>query len=88
MSETKDPAIKLFGKTIPVPDILVGTPALSSGDVVDESIDQNHDSSINSSKDEQEQEIVMVREFFWVEKIFDFDFDPLFGMKKYLMGWC
>ncbi|CAJ2668992.1 unnamed protein product [Trifolium pratense] len=68
MLETKDSAIKLFGKTIPVPEILVATPALSSGDVVDESIesihDENHDSSTNSSReshntrdDAHEQEI-------------------------------
>ncbi|KAK2351915.1 cyclic dof factor [Trifolium repens] len=69
MLETKDSAIKLFGKTIPVPEIFVETPAiLSSGDVVDESIesidDENHDSSTNSSReshntrdDTHEQEI-------------------------------
>jgi hypothetical protein len=72
MLETKDSAIKLFGKTIPVPEIFVKTPAiLSSGDVVDESIesidDENHDSSTNSSReshnardDTHEQEIEKV----------------------------
>ena len=60
MSETKDSTIKLFGKTIPVPETLVG---VSQADVVNESIDQNHFSSTNSSKeslnnrDEQEVEI-------------------------------
>ncbi|KAF1879396.1 hypothetical protein Lal_00005862 [Lupinus albus] len=60
MSEAKDPAIKLFGKTIPVPEIPTGSgdsnkaPSLSSGDVVD----QNHASSSNSSdRGEEELEI-------------------------------
>ncbi|GAU14150.1 hypothetical protein TSUD_169760 [Trifolium subterraneum] len=68
MLEIKDSAIKLFGKTIPVPEILVEPSALSSGDVVDESIesidDENLDSSTNSSReshntrdDAHEQEI-------------------------------
>ncbi|KAE9590350.1 hypothetical protein Lal_00028123 [Lupinus albus] len=56
MSEAKDPAIKLFGKTIPVPDIPTGssdllkTPISSSGDV-----DKNHASSTNSSNGEEEE---------------------------------
>ncbi|KAJ1419649.1 Zinc finger, Dof-type [Sesbania bispinosa] len=69
MSEAKDPAIKLFGKTIPLPEIQAGSgdsaeaPPSSSGDVVDESVDQNHASSTNSSReshtneDAKEQEI-------------------------------
>lgn len=69
MPETKNPAIKLFGKTIPVSEILVGSgnstivPDSFSGDVVDESVDQNHASSSNSSResrtnrDAHEQEI-------------------------------
>ncbi|XP_061350653.1 cyclic dof factor 2-like [Gastrolobium bilobum] len=64
MSEAKDPAIKLFGKTIPVGSgDSAGAPASSSGDVVDDSVDQNHSSSTNSSReshtnrDAQEQEI-------------------------------
>lgn len=69
MSETKNPVIKLFGKTIPVSEILVGSGNSTivsdsfSGDVVDESVDQNHASSSNSSReshtnrDAQEQEI-------------------------------
>ncbi|KAG4922671.1 hypothetical protein JHK86_051484 [Glycine max] len=51
MSEVKDPAIKLFGKTIPVPEIprgSAGAPASSSGDVVDDSVDA---SSTNSSRE-------------------------------------
>ncbi|KAK7340555.1 hypothetical protein VNO77_21261 [Canavalia gladiata] len=57
MSEAKDPAIKLFGKTIPVPEIPAGSvdsagaTASSSGDVVDDSVDQNHASSTNSSRE-------------------------------------
>ncbi|CAL5185898.1 unnamed protein product [Lathyrus oleraceus] len=66
MLEARDPAIKLFGKTIPVPEISsgsgdsTGAPDSSSGDVVDEGIIQNHASSINSSNtnmDEEEREI-------------------------------
>ncbi|CAI8591828.1 unnamed protein product [Vicia faba] len=49
MLETKDSAIKLFGKTIPVKEILVGLSPLSSAHVVvHHSI---HDSSTNSSRD-------------------------------------
>lgn len=51
MSEAKDPAIKLFGKTIPVPEIPAEAPALSSGDVVDDSAEQSHASSTNSSRE-------------------------------------
>lgn len=56
MSEAKDPAIKLFGKTIPVPEVHAngsgecsGAPAACSGPVVDDSIDQDRSSSSNSS---------------------------------------
>lgn len=56
MSEAKDPAIKLFGKTIPVPEIpatgladSTGAPAASSGPVIDDSTDQDHACSTNSS---------------------------------------
>jgi len=59
MLETKDSAIKLFGKTIPILEVHVG--------VSDESIDDHHhDFSTNSSKeshdnkDAQEQEIEKV----------------------------
>ncbi|XP_027358410.1 cyclic dof factor 2-like [Abrus precatorius] len=69
MLEAKDPAIKLFGKTIPVPEIPAGSgdsagaPASSSGDGVDVDDDgagQNRDSSGNSSdanRDGEEREI-------------------------------
>jgi len=59
MLEAKDPAIKLFGKTIPVSEISAGSsdstgaPATSSGDAVDDGIIQNH----GSSMDEEEREI-------------------------------
>lgn len=49
MLETKDSAIKLFGKTIPVKEILVGLSSLSSAHVVVD--DHNHDSSTNSSRE-------------------------------------
>ncbi|XP_041008304.1 cyclic dof factor 2-like isoform X1 [Juglans microcarpa x Juglans regia] len=56
MSEAKDPAIKLFGKTIPVPEIPTngsidssGAPAPSSVPVVDDNIDQDRACSTNSS---------------------------------------
>ncbi|OIV90251.1 hypothetical protein TanjilG_11979 [Lupinus angustifolius] len=57
MSEAKDPAIKLFGKTIPVTDISTGSgesfeaPVSSFGDV-----DKNQGSSINCSNREDEKE--------------------------------
>ncbi|KAI4346612.1 hypothetical protein L6164_007493 [Bauhinia variegata] len=57
MSEAKDPAIKLFGKTIPLPEApdrpgdSNGAPPSSSGDTVDDNIDQNHPSSANSSRE-------------------------------------
>ncbi|KAL4382564.1 hypothetical protein S245_014238 [Arachis hypogaea] len=61
MSEVaKDPAIKLFGKTIPVPEIptgsgdLTGAPALSS---VDDSVDQNNTSSTNSTSSSDAHEL-------------------------------
>lgn len=70
MSEAKDPAIKLFGKTIAVPEIPSRSgdssevlASSSGGDVVDDSVDQNHASSTNSSReshtdgDAKEQEI-------------------------------
>ncbi|XP_061355126.1 cyclic dof factor 2-like [Gastrolobium bilobum] len=65
MTEAKDPAIKLFGKTIPVPEIpdgskdSTGAPASSSGDVVDDGVDQDHASSSNSfnAKEGEEHEI-------------------------------
>ncbi|KAK7295378.1 hypothetical protein RJT34_18285 [Clitoria ternatea] len=72
MSEAKEPAIKLFGMTIPVPEIPpgsgdpAGAPASFPGDVVDDghTVDQNNnDSSTNSSReshtntDEQEEDI-------------------------------
>lgn len=72
MSEAKDPAIKLFGKTIPLPEIpagsggSVGAPASSSGDVVDDSTDHNRASPTHSShesntnKDGSEHEIAKV----------------------------
>ncbi|KAL5080273.1 hypothetical protein RYX36_008694 [Vicia faba] len=66
MLEARDPAIKLFGKTIPVPEVSsgsgdsTGAPDSSCGDVVDEGIVQNHASSVNSlntNMDEEEREI-------------------------------
>lgn len=49
MSEAKDPAIKLFGKTIPLSDIpangsveSTGAPSSSTGPVVVENMDQDH----------------------------------------------
>lgn len=84
MLEAKDPSITLFGKRIPVGSgDSAGAPASSSGDVVDECVDQNHASSTNSSReshtnrDAQEEEIEKVWGF-WGSKVFDFDCDPLF----------
>ncbi|KAE9620014.1 hypothetical protein Lal_00040262 [Lupinus albus] len=57
MSEAKDPAIKLFGKTIPVPDISTG-----SGDSLEAKVSsfgevhKNHASSIYCSNGEDEEE--------------------------------
>jgi len=59
MSEAKDPTIKLFGKTIPLSEITTGSagaPASSSGDVVDESVEQSHASSSNSSRESHTRE--------------------------------
>ncbi|RDX69807.1 Cyclic dof factor 2, partial [Mucuna pruriens] len=59
MSEAKDPAIKLFGKTIPLPEVPAGStgaPASSSGDVVDDSAEQSHASSTNSSRESHTRE--------------------------------
>lgn len=57
MSEAKDPAIKLFGKTIPVPEVPLSSgesveapePDPSSGTLVEDTVDQDHASSSNSS---------------------------------------
>jgi len=64
MSEAKDPAIKLFGKTIPVPEVHAngsgecsGAPAACSGPVVDDSIDQDRSSSSNSSVEADKDEL-------------------------------
>ena len=57
MSEAKDPAIKLFGKTIPLPEIparsgdSVGPSDSTSADAVDDYIDHNHASTTNSSRE-------------------------------------
>lgn len=65
MSETRDPAIKLFGKTIPLPEIAAGS-GYSAGD-------ENHASSTDSSREshtnrvvaQEQQETVKVCENFW-----------------------
>lgn len=68
MSEAKDPAIKLFGKTIPLPEVTVcsgdsqGAPP-SSAHVLDDNKDQEFASSSNSSpeanthRDAEEQKL-------------------------------
>lgn len=55
MSEPKDPAIKLFGKTIPLPEASPATPQLPSslpiltpGDDNTAAVDHDHDSSSSS----------------------------------------
>lgn len=72
MSEAKDPAIKLFGKTIPVPEILPGSngaPASSSGDVVvDDSVDA---SSTNSSRESHTKRDALGKD---VDKVLGGDF--------------
>lgn len=69
MSEAKDPAIKLFGKTIPLPEVTVcsgdtpGAPSSSSAHVLEDIKDQELASSSNSSpeadanRDAEEQEL-------------------------------
>lgn len=71
MSEAKDPAIKLFGKTIPVPEVPLSSgesvgapePDPSSGTLVEDTVDQDHASSSNSSpevntnRDREEKEV-------------------------------
>ncbi|KAL5582271.1 hypothetical protein UlMin_014713 [Ulmus minor] len=56
MSEAKDPAIKLFGKTIPLPELPLssggcspGAPVQSSSTIVDDNMDQDLASVANSS---------------------------------------
>ncbi|KAG4914596.1 hypothetical protein JHK87_052153 [Glycine soja] len=57
MLESKDSTMKLFGKTIPAPEISAGAPALSSGDAVGDSVVQNHgSSSVNGDGEEHEIE--------------------------------
>ena len=71
MSEVKDPAIKLFGKTIPVPEIprgSAGAPASSSGDVVDDSVDA---SSTNSSRESHTKRDALGKD---VDKVLGGDF--------------
>lgn len=61
-----DPAIKLFGKTIPVPEIPAGSggaPASCSGDVVDESVEQSRASSTNSSRESHTNKDARERDF-------------------------
>lgn len=80
MSETRDPAIKLFGKTIPLPEIAAGS-GYSAGD-------ENHASSTDSSREshtnrvvaQKQQETVKVCGNFGVHEILNFEGDPLFGM--------
>ncbi|GAV58076.1 zf-Dof domain-containing protein [Cephalotus follicularis] len=49
MAETKDPAIKLFGKTIPLPENTLGAPCAPSGVcLVDDTVDKNRPSSTSS----------------------------------------
>ncbi|CAB4275018.1 unnamed protein product [Prunus armeniaca] len=71
MSEAKDPAIKLFGKTIPVPEVPLSSgesvgapePDPSSVTLVEDTVDQDHASSSNSSpevntnRDREEKEV-------------------------------
>lgn len=79
MSEAKDPAIKLFGKTIPVPEIPAGSagaPASYSGDGVEESVEQSHASSTNSSRESHTNKDAPERDF-------DGDDDKVWGF----WGW-
>lgn len=82
MSEARDPAIKLFGKTIPVPEITsngsadsTGAPAPYSGPVVEDNIDQDHACSTDSSPENSTDGDGEERE---VKKVRDFGSDPLF----------
>lgn len=87
MLEAKDPAIKLFGKTIPVaenpayPGEFPGPGDGCSGPVVDDAMDHDHASSTNSSfedntnRDGGEREIDKVSDFalnFSIEKVTPF----------------
>lgn len=68
MSEVKDPAIKLFGKTIPLPEVPVGSgdspgarPS-NSAPVLDGDMDQELASSSNSSPEANTNRDVEERE--------------------------
>lgn len=71
MLKAKDPAIKLFGKKIPVPEIpaSLGPEDGCSNPVVDDAMDQDHASSTNSSpegntnRDGEERELDKVLDF-------------------------
>lgn len=74
MSEPKDPAIKLFGKTIPVPEVPAsygdspGAPPSSSAPVLEDGLDQELASSsisspeANTNGDGDEREVDKVRD--------------------------
>lgn len=81
MLESKDSTMKLFGKTIPAPEISAGAPALSSGDADAVGVVQNHGSS-SVNGDGEEHEIQQV----W--KIIDFESGPILEMRKDLVGRC
>lgn len=64
MSEAKDPAIKLFGMTIPVPEVPVlgsadsaGAPTASSVSVVEDGADQDHACSAEAVMDRDGEEL-------------------------------
>lgn len=82
MLEAKDSTMmKLFGNTIPAPEIPAGAPAFSSGDVFGDSVGQNRGSS-SVNGDGEEHEIQQV----W--KIIDFESGPILEMRKDLVGRC
>lgn len=84
MSEAKDPAIKLFGKTIPVAEAPVSSGAGSPGasgsacaTSVDDNMDQDPTSLTNTIKDEEDGEEEKVSEFFiffWINFFAFFNF--------------
>ena len=89
MSEAKDPAFKLFGKTIPVAEVPVssggstGASALACATSIGDNMDQddhaskaNSSSDVNTNKDEENGEADKVRDF--LRKILILRDDPLF----------
>lgn len=77
MAEPKDQGIKLFGRTIPLPEV---TPSAGAATSVDDRIDQDRTCSTNSSPESDKSRDGEERDSEKVLKdsqILDFEADPL-----------